>query len=120
MEFRVYPDGPGALRVTLEGELDLATVDVCRAGLVALLSTAGTRYVVIDLADLTFVDCAGLSALIVARSRGRDVGVQVRVRRPQPIVATVLRATGTWELLMGPDSEPAAAHWPGGKPEQRT
>jgi len=120
MDFRVYPDGPGALRVTLDGELDLATVDMCRAGLVALLHTAGTRDVVLDLTDLTFLDCAGLTALIVARSRGREVGVRVRVRHPQPIVATVLRATGTWELLIGPDPQPAAAQWVGGEPEQST
>jgi len=113
VDIRVYPHDLGALRVVLDGELDLATVDMCEAGLVALLSTAGTRELIIDLSDLTFVDCAGLRALIVVRSRGRSVGVRVRALQPQPIVARVLHATGTWELLIGADRQPAAAQWLG-------
>src|SRR5262245_4220813 len=98
MDIRAYPHGLDSLRVAIAGELDLATADVCQAGLVALMYTEGTRELVVDLSDLTFVDCAGLRALIAARSRGLSLGVTVRVQQPQPIVAMVLAATGTWDM----------------------
>jgi len=120
MDIRVYPHGLGSLRVAIGGELDLATADACQAGLVAVMYTEGTDEVVVDLAGLTFVDCAGLNALMVARSRGQSLGVTVRVEHAQPIVAMVLRVTGTWDMLVGPDHQPAAATWTGREPEQAT
>ena len=97
MEIRAHPDGFGIIRAALNGELDLATVDLCESRLLGLVSIAGAREVILDLGRLNFVDCAGLRALIVARSSGAALGVDVRVERPQPIVETVLRVTGLWE-----------------------
>ena len=106
MEIRPYPDGFGTVRVALEGELDLATADECQERLVGLMSIAGTREVILDLAGLTFVDCAGLRAFVVARSAGVHAGVHVRIEQPQAIVGCVLRTTGLPEVSEWVDRTP--------------
>ena len=104
MLIRVDPDSVGTLRILLEGELDLATVDKCEACLIGIVSTPSVRDLVIDLVRLTFLDCAGLRALVAAKSCARRAGVRVRVERPQPVVAVVLQASGTWDLLMAAET----------------
>ena len=58
--------------VTLRGELDVANA----ADLGAVLSKAVARnpYVIADLSDLTFIDCASLGVLVRARTRAREAG----------------------------------------------
>ena len=58
--------------VTLRGELDVANA----ADLGAVLSEAVARnpHVIADLSDLTFIDCASVSALVRARARAREAG----------------------------------------------
>ena len=58
--------------VALHGELDLASAD----GLAeALVEIAGSTLVV-DLADLSFMDSSGIGALVVARNRIRAKGAR--------------------------------------------
>jgi anti-sigma B factor antagonist len=68
--------GDGAcVVVTLRGELD----NVNAADLWAVLSEAVARnpHVVVDLSDLTFIDCASLGVLVRARNRAREAGGDV-------------------------------------------
>lgn len=76
--------------VRLSGELDIASA----AGLPErLIQTAGST-VVVDLADLTFMDSSGLSALIVARKQIAVSGDSLVLSRPQPRVLQLLEAAG--------------------------
>ena len=78
--------------VTLRGELDLATAD----GLVEwLLDIAGSR-VVVDLADLTFMDSSGIAVMIQAKNQ---LGDAIVFTRPHPNVWQVLELTGLTDLL---------------------
>jgi anti-sigma B factor antagonist len=77
--------------VTLRGELDMASApDLADA----LVEIAGST-VVVDLADLAFMDSTGISALVVARNRIVDEGQgQLVVTRPGGIVRKALDIVG--------------------------
>ena len=65
----------GGTRVTLTGELDLATAPLLRDRLNQ--SRADRRDLRLDLSKLGFVDCAGMTALIQAVNDARTNGVRL-------------------------------------------
>src|SRR5258707_13363609 len=68
-EFEIHSElGQGTARLTLSGELDLATVPRLRAEAQALLDQSA-RHLIIDLSRLTFVDSSGLSLFISLNDR---------------------------------------------------
>jgi anti-sigma B factor antagonist len=109
-----YPS-PATIRVAVVGELDLATATVLRDRLLDLLFGQDPAAVLeVDLAGTTFMDCTGLSALIVARNAAVQTGRRMRVCHPQPIVHRVLAVTGLLDLLAAPFVVPReVAHSPG-------
>src|SRR4051794_30364968 len=60
------------VRVTVAGELDLATVDQLRTALER--AEADARELVIDLRGLEFLDSTGLGELMAAQRRAREAG----------------------------------------------
>jgi anti-sigma B factor antagonist len=93
---------PGLHIVALHGELDLASADGLAA---ALVEIAGSTLVV-DLADLSFMDSSGIGALVVARKRIRARGLgELMVTRPTPIVQKALEIVGLaeWIAAWSPD-----------------
>ena len=68
--------------VWLNGELDSATVDHVESKLRALV-VDGVETIVVDLARMTFIDSAGVRALVAAELDGRItvVGARPPVRR---------------------------------------
>ena len=69
--------GRQALRPT--GDIDLATADTLRVALITTLSDETVDDLLVDLSDVTFLDCAGVAALLegrrdaVRRSKAYDV-----------------------------------------------
>jgi anti-anti-sigma factor len=92
---------PSVVRVAVTGEIDLATVDMLDGGLRPVLSEPLTRFIDIDLAGVTFMDCAGLSVLIAARHATVRAGRQLQVTNPQPIVRRLLELSGLLGVLAG-------------------
>jgi anti-sigma B factor antagonist len=86
----------GHTRVTVTGELDLATADDLDARL-ATLAELG-RPVLLDLRPLTFMDSSGLRALMVARERA-ERGWQLQIVAPEGDAREVLRISGVEDLL---------------------
>jgi anti-anti-sigma factor len=74
----------------LSGELDVSSCD----GLPEQLQGPPGRLVVIDLAELTFMDSSGLGAIHAARRLAIKNGGTLVVSRPQPPVHRVLQLTG--------------------------
>jgi anti-anti-sigma factor len=68
--------------VSLRGELDLAAVPCAEAALRQLLD-AGVSDLLVDLERLTYLDCAGLGALLRAARDAAAVGARVYVFRTQ-------------------------------------
>ena len=89
---------PSTARVAVVGEVDLATAHVLRDRLLGVLRQQTPAVLDIDLAGVTFLDCAGISALVTVRNAAVHTGRQVRVTHPQTTVGWLLDVTG----LLGP------------------
>lgn len=73
------------------GELDTLTVATFRQSLAEVVTGAP---VVIDLSEVSFVDSAGLGALISGVRRSRELGGAIVVACAQPSVERLLSTTG--------------------------
>ena len=75
------------------GDLDAYTAPELRSHLHG--ATEGdARLVVVDLSAVTFIDSAGLGALVGAHRRMREGGGRLRIVRPPPLVARAFELTG--------------------------
>jgi len=89
-------------RVTLivGGEIDISTADELEHAIAALTNgEAGT--VVVSLADVRFMDSAGINALLKGRRWADERGQQFRVTDATGIVRQVLDITGVATHLTG-------------------
>jgi anti-sigma B factor antagonist len=68
----------------LRGELDVCTASDIVSSIMA--STAPGSGIVVDLADLSFMDCGSLRELVSARAKARLAGGDLMLACPQPIV----------------------------------
>jgi anti-sigma B factor antagonist len=84
--------------VSLHGEVDVLTVDQVRVALIEALA-ARPREVVVDMADLSFIDSTGLGALVFGFQRARDDGIGFRLARPTRGVHQVLVLSGLLEVV---------------------
>jgi anti-anti-sigma factor len=76
----------GCVIVALRGELDVCTAE---DGLSALTAPAGAR-VVVDLAELAFMDCYCLGEIMAVRAQARRTGGDLVLAGPQPAVLRLL------------------------------
>jgi anti-sigma B factor antagonist len=83
--------------VRLSGELDVGSAD----DLTERLAEIGGSNVVVDLADLSFMDSSGIGALIRAKNRMAADGNSLVLSRPQPNVLRVLEITGLADWVVG-------------------
>lgn len=90
-------DLPDIHVVALHGELDVVSAD----GLADELVEVAGPTLVVDLSDLTFMDCRGIAALVVARNRILANGLgQLVVTRPGAIVRKTLEIVGLGAWIM--------------------
>ena len=82
-------ESPESVTVIIEGELDIASVEVIRRGIDPYLVDP-PKQVVFDLARLRFMDSSGIALLIEVANR---VG-SVEIHNATPIVRRVLEVTG--------------------------
>ena len=85
-------------RLTLTGELDLATVPRVTEAVEAILARDAGR-VTIDLSGVSFMDSSGLRLLIVLASSASAEGWTLALTRPTQQVLTLLRISGAAENL---------------------
>jgi anti-anti-sigma factor len=101
--FRIHQErtGEGSVTVRLSGEFDMAGCQDFEAAMRAL-SGNRPRELVIDIADLTFIDSSGIRALIESKHRAENEGLALLVRVPEKgQVRQVLELTGVDGLLDG-------------------
>ena len=78
--------------VTVAGEIDIATVTRLRERLFEL--AAGGRPLIADLDQVSFIDSAGLGALVAAATRAAAHGGSLQVVCARPQVRQLFRLTG--------------------------
>lgn len=86
----------GTVRLALSGELDVATSPELDQALRDAQLRA--RIVTLDLRDLTFMECSGLSVVLTAATRARASGDRLRVVRGPASVERLF-------LLVGADHQ---------------
>lgn len=80
-------------RLTLTGELDLATAPRLGEAVDGVLAR-GAHTLVIDIAAITFVDSSGLRLLIALSIRAGEEGWTLALTRPAPQARAVFEITG--------------------------
>jgi anti-sigma B factor antagonist len=84
--------------MTLTGELDLVSAPRLRNA-IASLRGEDIDEVIVDLADLTYIDSVGIGLLVASRRRLDSEGRSFAVRNPAPQVRRLLEITGLVEYL---------------------
>jgi anti-anti-sigma factor len=85
----------GVVRLPLAGEIDVETVDTLKASIDAAVD-GGARSIEFDLADVTFLDSAGLALFAQAALRLPD---GVSLSNASDLVRRVVEVTGLTEIL---------------------
>ena len=99
------PQGPAILRV--EGSVDLSTLKQFET---AFQGVADVPYVVVDMAQMTYISSGGLGVLVKAKTdRARKKGDVVLVR-PQTPVLNILKVLGLMDLFRVASSVEEALH----------
>jgi anti-anti-sigma factor len=94
------------VRLTLTGELDIATAPRLEDAIEAALS-AGLQQLVVDLRPLGFLDSSGLRQFIVLADRAREEGFELLMVRPAQSVLAIFQVTRAEENLPFVDEPPA-------------
>jgi anti-sigma B factor antagonist len=92
-------DPDGLVLVTLSGELDLDRADDVRDSLAQAATTAGCRYLRVDVSGLGFIDSYGLGALVSARNSAAAEGVTLSLAEPSPPVRKAVEVTGLGDIF---------------------
>ncbi len=83
----------GRLVIHVSGELDAYTAARLRDSLAGLIS-AGSRHIVVDLADVSFMGASGLGVLVGAGKRLRRDDGKLLLRSAPPSVQKMIEITG--------------------------
>lgn len=78
--------------IAASGDIDGESADVLRRCIDGVLDQGG-RQVVVDLAEVGFMDSTGLLVLVSASNRLRKLGGDLRVASPSPVVLRLLGVT---------------------------
>ena len=89
-------DGSTVLSVC--GEVDLATGPLLWERISTVIADGSTN-LVLDLAEMPFIDSTGLSVLVMTMRRLQDVGGQLVLRSPCRMAVRLFQLTGLSQLL---------------------
>lgn len=92
--------GPVA-RIRLTGEMDVATSGLVHDAVIAALASDRVRDLVLDLADLTFIDSSGMGTLVSCHRAVAVRGGTLRLENLARPVRQQLFAAGLLGLLCG-------------------
>lgn len=92
MSLNISAGTPACLTVT--GEVDVSNADELRRAIDAQLDGLEGGELVVDLAEVSYIDSTGIGVLVGAAHRASDAGARLVVARPQKNVARVLGLLG--------------------------
>jgi anti-anti-sigma factor len=90
------------------GEVDMLTGPTL-GGLLGVLMDSGQTVIALDLANVEFMDAAGLSVIAVASSRLRSAGGTFSIRSPSPLIRRILAISAMDGLVDNEAPRTAAA-----------
>ena len=89
VSFEVHHRRDAAAEVSLGGELDLCTASDVASRLRRLLQTSPVQTVVVDLAGLSYCDCAGLNVFANAQRDAELLDKRIVLVRARPVLRRV-------------------------------
>ena len=92
-------------RLTLRGELDIATVPLLQDAVAAALERSPSE-LTIDLRTLSFLDSSGLRQFILLAERAEQEGWRLALVRPGPPALSIFQVTRAEENLPFVDEPP--------------
>ena len=98
LDTAVWQSGHGSAIVVLGGDLDLATAPQLRQQL-ADLADCDVIDLVIDLANVEFIDSSGISVIVATLEQMRSRGGTLVVRNPNAMAKKTFEITGLTEYL---------------------
>jgi anti-sigma B factor antagonist len=107
MQITVDATETGAAVLTVEGELDMATSDRLRAAAENALRE-GCRHLVLDLAQVSFIDSTGVGALVAIRKLAIDREAALTLRDPSPPARRILELSTLVDVFTVETSDPPA------------
>jgi anti-anti-sigma factor len=106
VELQVAP-APAPVRIILTGELDSEEVTRLHQAVAHLPLDGDRRDLRVEAPELTFIDSAGIRALLSFRERAAESGVRVRIDRVTHNVYRVMEIAGLLDVFS--ISDPAQA-----------
>ena len=90
--------GDGGTIMAISGEVDVCTEAQLQQSLLRIIRERPAR-LMLDVSGVSFMDCAGLRALLVARRRAEMRGVFLRLIATSAAVRRIIELTGAQEAL---------------------
>jgi anti-sigma B factor antagonist len=103
---------PGATRLHVAGSIDAGNVESLRQALLAAIDDVGGT-LILDLAEVDFIDSEGLGAIVGGFKHAIDWGVRLRFVVVHPLVRKLFEITGLTRVL---DVYPSLADALAGRP----
>ena len=99
-------DSTGALRIRVSGEVDMACAPALLDTIVSADVPPGGK-VVLDLADVAFMDSSGISALVEAHRKREAEGIGMTIVGVPPLVRSLFSISGVDTYLDVDDPDAA-------------
>jgi anti-anti-sigma factor len=87
--------------VDVAGDLDFGAKLALESQVADQLTSGGITSVVVDIAEVSFIDSAGIGALVVCRRHAEDAGKTLVVLGAHDRVADMMNLTGVLQWLAG-------------------
>ena len=87
------------LYISLDGELDEHTAEYTRINLDRAMSSICVASIVIDLANLKFMDSTGIGVLIGRYKRMKDKNIPIYISNPSSQAERIFKMTGLYSIM---------------------
>ena len=87
------------LYISLDGELDEHTAEYTRLNLDQAMSTTNASQIIIDLANLRFMDSTGIGVLIGRYKKMKNKGVPIFISNPSTQAERIFKMTGLYTIM---------------------
>ena len=85
----------------MPADLDMAAAFELETRLEPRLRAGDVHAVVMDLAEVGFIDSAGVGALVATRERAQQLGIDLTIKRVSDRVRRILYLTGLGDIAEG-------------------
>ncbi len=87
------------LYISLNGELDEKTAEYTRIAMEKCMYSSNAMQIVIDLANLSFMDSTGIGVLIGRYKNMKDKGIPIYISNPSVQAERIFNMTGLYKIM---------------------